>query len=236
MCSYCGGRDAYRKVRFMIKQIRMLLVALSVIFFMTACKDTAGYTAVQSMWNKDMLFSLKQASLEKAIASYYGGDGTAAAMAFMKHKSVQRFMAMWVHEETKDIDQPIWNYDSFARVSIRNHELKELYTDKQFYSCTFTDGHGRWGYCIFQYDEKESAVSNWEVKETTPYQYDLRANMKVIVDRIMKTDLDILTTSASSVYLYDEEKKQAEQVILFHDENAAYICYYGDAVLRMEKV
>ncbi len=70
MCSYCGGRDAYRKVRFMIKQIRMLLVALSVIFFMTACKDTAGYTAIQSMWNKDMLFSLKQASLEKAIASY----------------------------------------------------------------------------------------------------------------------------------------------------------------------
>ena len=234
MCSYCGGRDAYRKVRFMIKQIRMLLVALSVIFFMTACKDTAGYTAVQSMWHKDMLLSLKQALLEKAIASYYGGDGTAAAMAFMKHKSVQRFMAMWVHEETKDIDQPIWNYDSFARVSIRNHELKELYTDKQFYSCTFTDGHGRWGYCIFQYDEKESAVSNWE--ETTPYQYDLRVNMKEIVDRIMKTDLDILTTSASSVYLYDEEKKQAEQVILFHDENAAYICYYGDAVLRMEKV
>ena len=119
MCSYCGGRDAYRKVRFMIKQIRMLLVALSVIFFMTACKDTAGYTAVQSMWHKDMLLSLKQALLEKAIASYYGGDGTAAAMAFMKHKSVQRFMAMWVHEETKDIDQPIWNYDSFARVSIR---------------------------------------------------------------------------------------------------------------------
>ena len=74
------------------------------------------------------------------------------------------------------------------------------------------------------------------MKETTPYQYDLRANMKEIVDRIMKTDLDILTTSASSVYLYDEEKKQAEQVILFHDENAAYICYYGDAVLRMEKV
>ena len=136
----------------MIKQIRMLLVALSVIFFMTACKDTAGYTAIQSMWNKDMLFSLKQASLEKAIASYYGGDGTTAAMAFMKHKSVQRFMVMWVHEETKDIDQPIWNYDSFARVSIRNHELKELYTDKQFYSCTFTDGHGRWGYCIFQYE------------------------------------------------------------------------------------
>ena len=236
MCSYCGGRDAYRKVRFMIKQIRMLLVALSVIFFMTACKDTAGYTAVQSMWHKDMLLSLKQALLEKAIASYYGGDGTAAAMAFMKHKSVQRFMAMWVHEETKDIDQPIWNYDSFARVSIRNHELKELYTDKQFYSCTFTDGHGRWGYCIFQYDEKESAVSNWEEKETTPYQYDLRVNMKEIVDRIMKTDLDILTTSASSVYLYDEEKKQAEQVILFHDENAAYICYYEDAVLRMEKV
>lgn len=31
-CSYCGGRDAYRKVRFMIKQIKMLLVALSVIF------------------------------------------------------------------------------------------------------------------------------------------------------------------------------------------------------------
>ena len=103
----------------------MLLVALSVIFFMTACKDTAGYTAVQSMWHKDMLLSLKQALLEKAIASYYGGDGTAAAMAFMKHKSVQRFMAMWVHEETKDIDQPIWNYDSFARVSIRNHAAKE---------------------------------------------------------------------------------------------------------------
>ena len=36
-----------------------------------------------------------------------GGDGTAAAMAFMRHKSVQRFMAMWVQEETKDIDQPI---------------------------------------------------------------------------------------------------------------------------------
>ena len=109
--------------------------------------------------------------LEKAIASYYGGDGTAAAMAFMKHKSVQRFMAMWVHEETKRYQSN--DLMTSARVSIRNHELKELYTDKQFYSCTFTDGHGRWGYCIFQYDEKESAVSNWEVKETTPYQYDL---------------------------------------------------------------
>ena len=34
------------------------------------------------------------------------------------------------------------------------------------------------GKYIARMDEKESAVSNWEVKETTPYQYDLRVNMK----------------------------------------------------------
>lgn len=218
----------------MKKQILRLFFAVLVII-PTACQNTAEKKVENSTFIGSRALSLKSAMLETAVKSYYPATAS-SALAFMKHKSVQRFLAMWVKEATGDIEQPIWLYDSFSPVTARNHKLEKLHEDKQLYSCVFTDGNGRYGYCIFQYHEDESAFSNWGVKETTPYVYDLRVNEELITDNLMKTDIDLLTTEASRVYLYDEEKKHADQAVLFTDcKKNYYICYYGDAVLKTEK-
>lgn len=79
-------------------------------------------------------------------------------------------------------------------------------------------------------------MSNWGVRETTPYLYDLRTHEKEIAASLMKTDIDLSTAKVSRVYLFDEEKKRADQVILFTDEKGDhYICCFGDDAFEIEK-
>lgn len=82
---------------------------------------------------------------------------------------------------------------------------------------------------IAKYQEEGPAVSNWSVAETTPYLYDLNANMDAIAESLRNTDIELSTAKASCVYLLDREKKRIDQVIRFTDgKREDYICYFGE--------
>ena len=176
-----------------------------------------------------------QAESDTIEDSYYAAQDT-QAFEFFKRRSVQRFLAMWVKEETKDIDSPKWNYDSFAQIQILDHDLKVSHPKEQFYCCAFSDGDKRQGYVIIKYNETESSMSNWGVTETTPHVYDLRANMEKIRENLEKTDIDLHTAKASRIYLYDKEKNRADQAVRFTDgKGDNYICYFGDDSFEIKK-
>lgn len=64
---------------------------------------------------------------------------------------------------------------------------------------------------IAKYHEEGPAVSNWSVAETTPYLYDFNADMDAIAESLRNTDIDLSTAEASRVYLFDREKKRADE-------------------------
>lgn len=175
--------------------------------------------------------SLPQAVLD----SYYSGQDS-PAFEYFQHSSIKKFLAMWVKEETGDLDQPVWDYDSFTKIQRLDHDFTAIRPEEVLYCLPFSDGAGRYGYVIAAYNEDDPSISNQGVVETTPYQYDLKGNMKEIAVSLMKTDIDLPTAKASRVYLYDREKKRADQVIRFTDSKGDdYICYYGDAAFEIEK-
>ncbi len=172
---------------------------------------------------------------ETMLSSYYEGQND-NAFSYFQHKSIQRFLAMWVREATGDIIDPKWNLDSFTRICILNHNFLQSHENDRLYCCTFSDGADRCGYIILEYNDMDPSVSNWGVTETTPYQYDLKANMEEITECLLKADIDIETASASRVYLYDKDNKRADQVIRFTDgKGDNYICYFGTSPIAIEK-
>ena len=169
------------------------------------------------------------------LDSYYEGQN-APAFSYFQHSSIQKFLAMWVKEETKDIESPQWNLDCFTEIKMLDHNLTTIYPGRSLYCCTFTDGANRCGYVILEYDETGPSVSNWGVTETTPDPYDLRANWAAIRASLQTTDLDLSTATASRVCLFDKEKKRGDQVICFADgKGDHYICDLGDPSFEVEK-
>lgn len=167
--------------------------------------------------------------------SYYGGQKD-PAFSYFQHSSIQNFLAMWVKEETQDIENPQWDLDSFTEIKTLDHALVDIHPDTSFYSCTFTDGENRFGYVMISYDETGPSISNWGVTETTPYIFDLRANWEAIRANLQQTDIDLSTTTASRVSLMDKEKKRGDQVICFTDgKGDRYLCYLEDPSFHVTK-
>lgn len=172
---------------------------------------------------------------ENILESYYAGRDD-SAYEYFQHSSIQRFLAMWVEEETKDITNPEWYLESFTKIRILDHDFVESKQDESLYCCTFSDGSGRYGYIIIKYNEEDPSISNYGVVETTPYLYDLSANQEEISAGLMKTDIDLSTATASRVCCFDREKKRADQIICFTDgKGDQYICYFGDNSFEIEK-
>lgn len=169
------------------------------------------------------------------LASYYKGHDDPAFEYFQKSK-IQKFLAMWVKEGTGDIENPQWDLDSFTEILVLDHDLVESRPEQKLHYCTFSDGSGRYGYVIVEYHGSDPSISNWGVGETTPYLYDLRANMEAVSESLRQTDIDLSTATASRVYLFDRDKRRADQVILFTDgKEDKYVCYFGDTSFEIEK-
>ena len=197
---------------------------LAAALILTSCKST-------STTGKESDQKLNEAIYE----SYYAGQSD-PAFEYFQHSRIQKFLAMWVKEGTGDIDEPQWDLESFTEISVLNYDLTEYDSAGPLYSCTFSDGAGRFGYVILEYDAFGPSVSNFGVKETTPYRYDLRAHEDEIRESLAKTDIDLLTARAFCVCLYDEDREGADQAIRFTDDKGDnYICFYGDETFEIEK-
>lgn len=229
-------------------------VTLSALFLLTSCKKTPLPSLAQEQEDTSQVSSQAQEQNDSSmlpsqtqvqddssplpqslIDSYYAGQSD-PAFEYVQHSSIQKFLGMWVKDKTGDIENPEWNYGSFTKVGILDRNLGVLQTDNPIYSCTFSDGKFRTGYIIVEYDKNGPDLSNYGVKETTPYVYDLKANMAEINESLSKTDIDMSTAKAARVVLYDKENKSADQGILFTDNKGDnYIGYFGDSPFKIEK-
>lgn len=217
------------------KIISRLCITLVTVTVLTACSQKLALeTSAES--SENVAAETFQPSLPDAlINSYYSGQDD-PAFPYFQPTSIQRFLAMWVKEETGDITEPIWELESFSKVDMLDRDLKEIRPGEQVYGCTFSDGGERYGYVIIAYNRKDPSVSKYDLKETTPCRYDLRANAEEINAALAKAGIDTAAATASRVYLYDRENKRADQAVLFVDKNGdRYIGRYGDESFEIEK-
>lgn len=215
-----------------------LLACLVLIFLLAACQEASSGSAAPKGPEafKPPSFPLKQADLlEELYRSYYAGQSV-AAYEYFQHASIQKFLKMWVAKETGDLEAPVWNLDSFTQIAFLDHDFVDLCPKEKLYCCTFSDGADRTGYAIVRYQEEDPSLSNWGIKETTPYLYDFRANREQIMAALLKTDLDIASGKACRVYLYDTNNQRADQVIRFTDGKGGNYTYaFGDPAHEMVK-
>lgn len=211
----------------MKKSIVKLFFCVMVIFLLTACFKKTISSPIEED-NADLLTNA-------IMDSYYLGQDS-PAYDYFHHTSIQRFLAMWIKNETGDINQPIWQDDTFTKIDYVDADLKVMYPDQQLYCCNFSYQNNRYGYVIFAYNATDPSITNWEVKETTPYSYDLNKNINEIRDHLIKTDIDPDSVQARCIYLYDTVQKRADQAIEFTDgKGGHYICRYGDPEFKVEK-
>jgi len=141
-----------------------------------------------------------------------------------------------------DIDKdkevkPQWNYDTLAQVQQLDHDFASIARDGvELYTMTFSADDNRYGYIIVSYSEDGPHIEKWSLNDTTPYQYDLRANSEKIATALKETDIDLSTTTATRVEWTDTAKKRGDRIILFTDgKGDRYVCYLGDDDFTIEK-
>lgn len=158
---------------------------------------------------------------------------------YLQHKSIQKFFNMWFKEHIDEDAKVHWNYDTLAPVDLLDHNFKSIArAGETFYTCTFSTDDDRCGYIIVKYGEGEEGryIKKWSLSETTPYQYDLKANSSQIAAALKKTDIDLATASAKRVEWIDTEKNRGDRIVLFTDgKNDKYIYYFGDKDFIIEK-
>ena len=159
--------------------------------------------------------------------------------SYLQNKSIRRFFDMWFREQISEEAEAHWNYDTLAPVLLLDHDFKPVtQQDKGLYTCTFSTDDGRSGYIIVSYGEGAEGpyISKRSLHETTPYQYDLRANGEQIAEALKESDIDLSTASAARAEWIDTENNSEDRIILFTDgKGDRYICYFGDGDYTVRK-
>lgn len=208
-----------RKIIFTISVICVLLLGCAV------AQDSAQGAEENVL--PDRLFETYYLSSEEPVYTY------------LQNKSIQRFFNMWFKEYIGEDIEAHWNYDTLAPVQMLDHKFNPISRPgEKFYTCTFSTDDGRYGYIIISYGEGKEGpyISKWSLNETTPYQYDLRANSSQIGEALNKMDIDVSTASAMRAEWIDTDKKRGDRIILFTDgKNDKYVCYFGDGDYTLHK-
>jgi hypothetical protein len=238
----------------LIKTGKLAVATVFILCALTACSNAVvpesgaitlsqpGLSAVKlsasiSTADTTPVFSQEiQAQLDAVCDSYYAAQGE-PAFEYMQHKNVLRFLAQWVGHRT-DITEPQWNFDSFTRYQVLNHNWEPATREGQdLYYCTFSDGVRRYGFAAFAYNGANPSISNYSIAETDSQLFDLRAVMDDIASNLIKTGLDLSTTIAERVAWLDKENNRTDPIILFTDMNGAgYYYFLGDTAYEIHKV
>lgn len=193
-------------------------------------------------------------TLDNAIVTSFGADVGAApdslfetyylpsddpVYSYLQNNSIRKFFNMWLEEYMGQDIEANWNYDTLAPVQLLNHSFQSIArSGEEFYTCTFSTNDDRYGYIIVSYGEGEEGpyIQKWSLHETTPYLYDLRANIRQITAAVNETDMDLSTASAVRVEWIDTDKNRGDRIILFTDgKEGKYVCYLGDEDYTVEK-
>jgi len=171
------------------------------------------------------------------INSYYLSAND-PVYSYLQNNSIKKFLDMWFAEDIDKNVKPQWNYDTLAPVQVLDYDFVSLTrSGVQLYTMTFSADGNRCGYILLSYSAEGPHIEKWSLTETTPYQYDLRANSERIASSLKETNLDLPTTTAARIEWQDTKKNRGDRVILFQDgKGNRYICYLGNKDFTMEKV
>lgn len=173
-----------------------------------------------------------------AVISTYYGNPDPAPFKVLKSGMLARILSHWTNATLEGITNPRWNYDSFTRYQVLDHNLQSATRRESLYYCTFTADNGRHGYVVLQYEAGSDGGGLGQVSmvETT-HLYDLAPNLDAIAIQLEKTELDLATATASRVQLVDTDRNRSDQVILFADgDGSRYVCYLADPSFPVEKL
>ncbi len=229
-----------------MKKMILVLVACALVSGCASPKEmgTPGETPVSGEHSVSKVSSI--------TAEYAASDGLTEFLlnsyylpvenpvhSYLQNNSIRRFFNMWYKEYTGEDTEPHWNYDTLAPVLLLDHDFQTLpQEDKGLYTCTYSTDDGPTGYIIVSYGESAEGpyISKWSLCESTPYQYDLRANEEQIAAALKKTDLDLSTVSAERTEWIDMETNREDSVILFTDgKGDRYILCFGSGDYTVEK-
>ena len=169
------------------------------------------------------------------LESYYLASDD-PVFAYLQNNSIKKFFDMWLEEYMGEDIEAHWNYDTLAPVQLLDHEFNSIRPDVALYTCTFSTDDGRCGYIIVSYGEDGPHIQQWSLHETTPYLYDLRANIGQITAALAETDIDLSTATAIRVEWMDTDKNRGDRIILFTDDKGdRYVCTLGDGDFTLEK-
>lgn len=174
------GEGSYKNMKARIKNVlnfkktprwAIIVCSIMVVLFM------AGFTTNPPRGlSADNLVNGSIFKTKPTDNTSYSAQGT-PAFDYFQNNSIQKFLAMWVKEAT-GIENPKWNYDSFAKYDILDSNGVSA-SGEDLYYCAFSADNDRYGYIIVSYYEDDPSIQNKGVVET-PYLYDLQVNSESI--------------------------------------------------------
>lgn len=84
---------------------------------------------------------------EHLVSTYYSGQESDAYRMFKK-SIFKKMVSGWTGGE---LQNPVWNYDSFARYYILDQDLAPSMSDQELYYCTYSDDNDKSGYVVLLY-------------------------------------------------------------------------------------
>lgn len=159
----------------------------------------------------------------KLLDSYYAGQES-QAFGMLQKSIFQRLIGGWTDES---IQNPSWNYDSFARYDILNEDFTSSAGGQELYYCTFSASGGKSGYIVLSYDgDSLSRVSAAE----TPYLYDLRSSLDEIAPQLEQAEIELSSAEALRVRIAAADGGQPEEAIRVTDQAGHTFLYYFSEV------
>lgn len=165
----------------------------------------------------------KGAGMESVIRSYYEGQDSRAFQMF--NKSIfKNFSDDWT-ENIGELENPKWNYDSFAQYRVLDQELAPVDENEELYSCTFSDDSGRQGYLVMRYEG--SGISKIKAVETGSL-YDLQTVLNEVREGLKNSDADLSSAAAFRAKLMNADQTAGEEAIVVKDgEGHSYVYRFG---------
>lgn len=208
------GEGSFKNMKAMIKNVlnfrqspQWLVIICSfvlVIFMVGFTTNPPQKLTVNNLINQSVI------KTESSNNNFYSAQNT-PAFDYFQNNSIKKFLAMWVKEET-GIENPKWNYDSFAKYNILDINGVSVSSEDLYY-CTFSADNDRYGYIIVSYYKDGPAIQNKCVVET-PYLYDLEKDIEKISNSLSKTNPKLLATEyeqwgitiSNGIYYYNNTR------------------------------
>lgn len=170
--------------------------------------------------------------METVLQSYYDAQSSRACGMLQKN-IFKGQLEGWTERRIGDIQNPVWNYDSFTQYQIFDQDMSALPDNQELYYCTFSADGNKYGYAVIL--SEGDGLGLIEVKET-PYLFDLQENLDDVRGKLSGTGIDLTSAMAFRVRIPDTEEEEPEEAVLITDGsgNSCVYCFTHSAIHMQE--